>query len=75
MEEGERSMMKEIGDFPLWAVLCGLLPAVVVFWLGVGYAGTLLVYLGVTGLLAVLSQLDSIEHELKIMNERQGGGD
>jgi hypothetical protein len=68
-------MMKEIGDFPLWAVFCGFLPAVVVFWLGIGYAGTLLVYLGVTGLLAVLSQLDSIENELRTLNERQGGGD
>ncbi len=41
-------MSKELGDFPLWAILCGFLPAVVTFWLGVGYAGTFLVYLGVT---------------------------
>ncbi len=66
-------MTKEIGDFPLWAVLCGLLPAVVTFWLGIGYAGTFLVYLGVTGLLAILNQLDLIERELKILNEGKDG--
>ena len=68
-------MTKEIGDFPLWAILCGFLPAVVTFWLGIGYAETFLVYLGVTGLLAILNQLDAIERELKTLNGRQGGGD
>ena len=67
--------MKQIGDFPLWAVVCGLLPAVVVFWLGIGYSGTFLVYLGVTGVLAVLNQLDRIEEELKKLNGARGGGD
>lgn len=67
--------MKQVGDFPLWAVVCGLLPAVVCFWLGIGYAGTFLVYLGVTGVLAVLNQLDRIEGELRRLNESRGGGD
>ena len=67
--------MKQVGDFPLWAVVCGLLPAVVCFWLGIGYAGTFLVYLGVTGVLAVLNQLDRIENELKQLNQSRGGGD
>ncbi len=66
-------MSKELGTFPLWAVLCGALPAVVCFWLGIGYAGTLLVYLGVTGILAILNQLDAIEKELKALNNQQGG--
>ena len=67
--------MKQVGDFPLWAVMCGILPAVVCFWLGIGYAGTFLVYLGVTGVLAILNQLDRIEVELKKLNEGRGGGD
>jgi hypothetical protein len=67
--------VKQVGDFPLWAVVCGLLPAAVCFWLGIGYAGTFLVYLGVTGVLAVLNQLDRIEEELKKLNAARGGGD
>lgn len=67
-------MMRQIGDFPLWAVVCGLLPAVVCFWLGIGYAQTFLVYLAVTAVLAVLNQLDRIEEELKKLNAK-GGGD
>ena len=67
--------MKQVGDFPLWAVVCGLLPAVVCFWLGIGYAGTFLVYLGVTGVLAILNQLDRIESELRQLNDSRGGGD
>lgn len=70
-------MMKEIGDFPLWAVVCGFLPAVVCFWLGIGYAGSFLVYLGVTAVLAILNQLDRIESELKKLNagSAPGGAD
>jgi hypothetical protein len=66
--------MKKVGDFPLWAVVCGMLPAVVCFWLGIGYAGTFLVYLGVTGVLAILNQLDRIEVELHQLNN-PGGSD
>jgi len=69
-------MNKQIGDFPLWAVVCGVLPAVVCFWLGIGYAGTFLVYLGVTAVLAVLNQLDRIEKELQTLNgHSKAGGD
>lgn len=67
-------MTKAIGDFPLWAVVCGLLPAVVCFWLGIGYAGTFLVYLAVTAVLAILNQLDRIEKELQTLNGRGAGG-
>ena len=67
--------MKQVGDFPLWAVVCGLLPAVVCFWLGIGFAGTFLVYLAVTGVLAILNQLDRIEGELRRFNDSRGGGD
>jgi len=64
--------MKQIGDFPLWAVVAGLLPAVVCFWLGIGYAGAFLVYLGITGVLAILNQLDRIENELTRINGGRG---
>ena len=61
----------EIGDFPLWAILCGGLPAVLCFWLGIGYAGTFLVYLAVTGVLAILIQLDRIEVLLAEQNKSE----
>lgn len=66
-------MMRQIGDFPLWAIVCGFLPAVVVFWLGIGYAGTFLVYLGITAVLAILNQLDRIERELQRLGGRAAG--
>ena len=65
----ESISQREIGDFPLWAILCGGLPAVVCFWLGIGYAGTFLVYLAVTGVLAILNQLDRIEVLLAEQNK------
>ncbi len=62
---------KEIGDFPLWSVVCGLLPAVVCYMLGYGYASVFIVYLGVTGMLAILHQLDAIEAQLKELNSKE----
>lgn len=67
-------MMRQIGDFPLWGVVAGLLPAVVCYWLGIGYAGSFLVFLGVIGVIAILTQLDNIEKELQRIGGRSSGG-
>ncbi len=64
-------LSKEVGDFPLWSVVCGLLPAVVVYMLGYSHATVFVVYLAVTGLLAVLHQLDAIEAQLKELNSKK----
>ncbi len=64
-------LSKQVGDFPLWSVVCGLLPAVVVYMLGYGHATVFVVYLAVTGLLAILHQLDAIEAQLKELNSKK----
>ena len=64
-------LSKKIGDFPLWSVVCGLLPAVGVYMLGYSHASVFIVYLGVTGMLAILHQLDAIEAQLRELNSKE----
>ncbi len=64
-----RILNYKIGDLPFWTFTCALLVAVVCKWLGVSWAGSFVIFLGVTGVVAILCQLDSIEADLKKLNQ------
>lgn len=63
-------MKKQRDDLPPWACLVGVLPALVGGVLGLGFAVSFLIYIGVTTAMIVVWLLDSILQELR----RQGRG-
>ncbi len=52
-----------VGDLPLWGPLVGILPAIAVKLPGMGmsWGAAFLTYLGVTGTIAILWQLDRLD--------------
>ncbi len=67
-------MRRKIGDFPAWAIVLPFAPPILCVWLGLGYAGSFLVYIVITFMLAALVQLDRLEMWLKQLNDRPGAG-
>jgi hypothetical protein len=63
-------MSQKIGDFPIWAAIVPFAPAALCMWLGLGFPESLLVYLGLASVLAILVQLDRIEQQLEQLNDR-----
>lgn len=63
-------------DLPPWACLIGFLPAAVGFVLGLGFAISFLIYVGVTTAMIIVWLLDSILEELRAMRAdgRRPGG-
>ncbi len=60
-----------VGDLPLWGPLVGILPAITVKLPGMdmSWGAAFLTYLGVTGTIAILWQLDKIDGAV-----RESGG-
>ena len=70
-------MKKQRDDLPPWACLIGFLPAIVGFVLGLGFAVSFLIYIGVTTGMIIVWLLDSILQELRRGRQeaRQAAGD
>ena len=63
-------MSKGRDDLPTWACLVGILPAMVGFVLGLGFAVSFLIYVGVTTAMIIVWLLDSILVELRSQKSR-----
>ncbi len=63
-----------VGDMPLWGILVGILPAIVVKlpYIDMGWGPAFLVYLSVTAVVAILWQLDKLDHAIR---ETRSGDD
>ncbi len=57
-------------DLPPWACLVGLLPAVVSFVLGLGFAVSFLTYIAITTAMIIIWQLEAILQALRQNNSR-----
>ncbi len=56
-----------VGDMPLWGILVGILPAIVVKLPGMdmSWGAAFLTYLGVTAVVAILWQLDKLDDTMR----------
>ncbi len=66
-----------VGDMPLWGILVGILPAIVVKLPGMdmSWGAAFLTYLGVTAVVAILWQLDKLDDTMRSGPGESGGTD